>query len=315
MGSSIVVRDLNRWYTQRRNRVHALRGIDLEIASGEVVGVLGVNGAGKTTLLKILATLLLPSSGTVTINGHDVAREPAKIRPGLSVVFGGERGLYNRLTARDNLEFFAALKGLPSSAVRADIDEMLEVVGLERSAHDRVETFSKGMKQRLHIAAGMLGSPSLILLDEPTIGLDPLEAERTRTAIGELGKRDVTVLVTSHYLHDIERVASRILLLQQGVLTHDLPVAAFISRVEHLATIRVAAEGSPPPTELVAALGGDLDVQPDGSWSLELRVNSWSADLMRAVASLIEGRNVQALEVKPTSLDDAFRALVATGRD
>jgi ABC-2 type transport system ATP-binding protein len=168
---AVWVRELRRSYPAPRawrgrgEPTEALRGVDLDIASGEVHGLLGPNGAGKTTLCRILATVLLPSSGSVRVLGFDVIRQAAAVRRRIGVVFGGDKGLYPRLTARQNLRFWAALHGLPSEEGRAVSDRLLNRVGLSDRADERVEHYSRGMRQRLHLARGLVGDPALLLLD------------------------------------------------------------------------------------------------------------------------------------------------------
>ncbi len=136
--------------------------------------MLGPNGAGKTTLTKILSTALLPSTGSAQILGHDVVRDTAKVRPKIGVVLGGDRGLYPRLNARQNLEYWAALYHVPPDESKRRIPELLERVGLSERAAQRVDSYSRGMKQRLHLARGLIADASVLLLDEPTIGMDPV---------------------------------------------------------------------------------------------------------------------------------------------
>lgn len=158
---------------KKRPEVVALAGLTLTVARGEIHGLLGPNGAGKTTLVKILSTILLPSAGTARVMGLDVVGDAAQVRPLIGIVLGGERGLYNRLTARQNLHYWCALYKMEPGATRTRTDAMLERVGLLDRADDRVQTYSRGMRQRLHLARGLLHDPPVVFLDEPSTGLDP----------------------------------------------------------------------------------------------------------------------------------------------
>ena len=180
--------------------MRALTDVTFAIEPGELFGLLGPNGAGKTTSIKILATLLLPSSGRASVLGHDPAAEPWKVRPLIGYVFGGDRGLYDRLSARDNLSYFADVYRLPRREKGRRIDELLELVGLRGRERERVETYSRGMRQRLHIARGLLHDPPVLFLDEPTIGLDPVGARELREAVSALKDAGKTILLTTHYI-------------------------------------------------------------------------------------------------------------------
>src|ERR671939_1361312 len=182
--------DLRRTYrtttgTLRRRplEVEAVRGVSFDVPEGELFGLLGPNGAGKTTTIKMLITLLLPTAGSARVLGHDVVADPREVRKRIGYVFGGDRGLYERLSARDNLRYFAELYGVSGKAQRARIDEVLELVGLSGREQERVEGYSRSMRQRLHIARGILHDPEVVFLDEPTIGVDPVGARDLRQTI------------------------------------------------------------------------------------------------------------------------------------
>src|SRR5438132_13662020 len=162
--------------TLRRHtkEVLALDGLTLDVAEGELFGILGPNGAGKTTTIKVLTTLLIPTSGTATVMGLDVVRDAKEVRRRIGFVFGGERGLYYRLSGRDNLRYFAELYAVPPREIPRRADELLALVGLTDRADERVEGYSRGMKQRLHLARTLVHHPRVLFLDEPTIGLDPI---------------------------------------------------------------------------------------------------------------------------------------------
>ncbi|HEV2316673.1 MAG TPA: ABC transporter ATP-binding protein [Thermoplasmata archaeon] len=221
--SPIRARELTRVFTARKGflfnelvRTEALRGVDLEVAPGEIFGLLGPNGAGKTTLTKILSTLLLPTAGTAEVLGFDVTRDAAKIRPRIGLVLGGERGLYNRVSARENLRFFADLYGIELKGRDRHIEEVLGRVGLSEAADRRVEEYSRGMKQKLHLARGLLHDPEVLFLDEPTIGLDPKSARETRKFVRSLVAEGVTIFLTTHYMFEAEELCHRIAVLTRG---------------------------------------------------------------------------------------------------
>jgi ABC-2 type transport system ATP-binding protein len=217
--AGIEVEDMRRVFESRRRDapdVAALDGISLTIPEGETHGLLGPNGAGKTTLVKILSTVLLPTSGRALVLGHDVVEETKTVRPLIGIVFGGERGLYWRLTGRQNLEYWGALYKLSSRAARARAEELLERVGLAEKADARVEEYSRGMKQRLHLARGLVGDGKVLFLDEPTTGMDPLAARDFRNLIAELRAEGRTMLLATHDMAEAETVCDRVTLIDRG---------------------------------------------------------------------------------------------------
>jgi ABC-2 type transport system ATP-binding protein len=223
---------------RRTKAVDALRGITFSVERGELFGLLGPNGAGKTTTIKILTTLLLPSTGSARVLGFDVRRQARQVRGRIGYVFGGDRGLYDRLSAADNLRYFADLYKVPARDRRRRIDELLELVDLKGREGERVETYSRGMKQRLHIARGLLHDPEILFLDEPTIGLDPVGARELRDTIAGLHAGGKTILLTTHYMYEADALCQRIAVIANGSF---------------------AAEGT--PDDLKARVGGGTIVE------------------------------------------------------
>src|SRR5207249_5731456 len=220
---AIELRDVRRLFrattgTLRRHtkEIVALDGLSLDVGEGELFGILGPNGAGKTTTIKVLTTLLIPTSGTATVMGLDVVRDAKEVRRRIGYVFGGERGLYDRLSGFDNLRYFAELYAVPPRTQRNRIGELLELVGLAGREHERVEGYSRGMRQRLHIARGLLHDPPVLFLDEPTIGLDPVGARELRATIASLTEAGKTVLMTTHYMFEADALCDRIAVICDG---------------------------------------------------------------------------------------------------
>jgi ABC-2 type transport system ATP-binding protein len=201
-------------------RTTVVNGVSFEVAQGEFFGLLGANGAGKTTLFKMLATQLLPDSGSASIAGADVTSQPAAVRQLLTPVGADERSLNWRLTARQNLQLFAALYGLRGSQAAARIDELLHLVELHETGHKLVGTFSSGMKQRLLIARALLSRPRVLLLDEPTRSLDPVSARRFRRFLREeVGNRqNCTVLLATHNADEALELCDTVAVLDRGRL-------------------------------------------------------------------------------------------------
>src|SRR6266511_3652525 len=245
-GPAVAVEEVTRVFEPRRKRdarVVALDRVSLEIPQGEIHGLLGPNGAGKTTLVKILSTVLVPTSGRARVLGHDVVEEAKAVRPVIGIVFGGERGLYTRLTGRQNLEYWGALYRLPSAEVRSRTDRLLDRMGLADKADRRVETYSRGMKQRLHLARGLIGDARVLFLDEPTTGMDPVAAREFRLLVVELKGEGRTILLTTHDMVEAELVCDRVSLIDHGrILATETPrsLGTLISRFQ-----RIDVEGAP----------------------------------------------------------------------
>lgn len=204
------------WVRPKKNSVNAVRGLSFSVQKGEVFGLLGQNGAGKTTTIKMMITLLAPSAGTCKVLGLDVEKESKKIRKNINFIFGGEMGVYRRLSARDNLLYFASLYQLPSSMIDQRVQELLELVELTDKADCLVETYSKGMIQRLQIARGLINDPEIIFMDEPTVGLDPIGAKMLRGIILNMKDKGRTVILTTHYLYEADELCDRIAIINHG---------------------------------------------------------------------------------------------------
>lgn len=206
------------------SEINAVDHINLKIRRGELFGLLGPNGAGKTTTIRLLATLLLPSEGSAKVNGYDVVKEPDKVRESIGVVMMGERSLYWRLTGRENLEYFAALHHIPPKMWKERIDSLLEFVGLADRGDDLVEKYSSGMKQRLTIARCLLHDPPVLMLDEPTLGLDPGAARSIRNMIKNLRDQGKTIILTTHYMKEAEELCDRVGIIHKGkIIALDSP--------------------------------------------------------------------------------------------
>ncbi len=219
-----------------------LGGVSLTVPTGQTVVLLGPNGAGKTTLLRILATLLRPTMGEVYIHGEDAVRRPERVRHLLGYV-SHQALVYPDLTAMENLHFYARLYGLPEASRR--VQEMLEVVGLARRAHDLVRTFSRGMVQRLTIARALLHNPPVLLLDEPDTGLDPQAAAMLVKLLREVAQAGRTVLFTTHNLTRGVDFADRVLILAGGRIVVDRPATSLdVAQLSRLYARAAAQEGA-----------------------------------------------------------------------
>lgn len=308
MQGAVVVEEIHRVFTPRKgDSVVALADVSLAIPAGEVHGLLGPNGAGKTTLVKILSTVLLPTRGRALVCGYDVATETSAVRPLIGIVFGGERGLYTRLTARQNLEYWGALYRLPRSEIKRRTDALLKRVGLSERSDQRVEEFSRGMKQRLHLARGLIGDAKVLFLDEPTSGMDPLAAREFRQLIAELKAEGRTILLTTHDMVEAEAVCDRVTLIDRGrLLATETPrsLGSLISRIQ-----RVDAEGV--PTRLIPELehmSGVSSVSSQTNGSIRIEVSDESATSM-VLARLVE-EGVTTVKTSLPSLEEVYVHLI-----
>src|SRR5215217_6096211 len=206
------------FYPWRQADHLAVDRVSLHIERGELFGLLGQNGAGKTTLIKMLCTALLPSSGSASLMGYDVVKQARQVRERIGLVNGEERSFYWRLTGRQNLEFFAALYHVPGPLARRRIDDLLRRVGLADDADRPFRTYSSGMRQKLGIARGLLSSPQVLFMDEPTRSLDPISAQAMRRLVAEyiIGELGSTVILATHSMAEAEELCDRVALIRTG---------------------------------------------------------------------------------------------------
>ena len=318
--SVIEVTGLRRTYTTttgvvRRKplEVKAVRGIDFDVRQGELFGLLGPNGAGKTTTIKMLITLLLPTAGEARVLGYDVVTQPREIRKRIGYVFGGDKGLYERLSALDNLRYFAELYGVSGAEQKRRIGELLELVGLEGREKERVEGYSRGMRQRLHIARGLRHDPEVLFLDEPTIGLDPVGARELRSTIASLTQAGKTILLTTHYMFEADALCDRIAVISQGDIVAEGTPGQLKSRVESGSVTEVEVYGVPDETvERLRGLEGVLAVWVEEREQTQVLSVQTRADVQLTAAILghLNGANVGRVSHREPTLEDAYVALV-----
>ena len=291
----------------------AVAGVDLHIQQGEVFGLLGPNGAGKSTTIRMLCTLLEPTSGTARVNGFDVVKNSNQVRQSLGTVLAGERSIYWKLTARENLEYFAALFHIPAKIARPRIDELLERMELTSRADDLVEKYSTGMKQRVAIARALLAQPPILLLDEPTLGLDPQAARRVRELVKELKTEGHTILLTTHYLEEADQLCDRIGIIDQGrVIALGTP-AELKRRISQQDAIRLEVAGwHAEMAESLRQLPAVENVTPrytgaDSLWEVNLLAANSRAVLPGIIDRLnTNGTRVVNLNVVQPTLEDVF---------
>src|SRR5436309_4696008 len=301
-------------FPRRRSvEIEAVRGISFEVAEGELFGLLGPNGAGKTTTIKMLVTLLIPTAGSARVLGYDVVKDAQAVRKRVGYVFGGERGVYERLSALDNLRYFAELYGVPAREQKTRIPELLELVGLNGRERERVEGYSRGMRQRLHIARGLLHDPPVVVLDEPTIGLDPVGARELRQTIAELAQAGKTVLLTTHYMYEADALCDRIAVISQGqIVAHGTP-SALKSVVADRTVVEIEAYGAPEEAieRLRSAPGVTSVAVEDREQAQLLLVQApQGSELTQQLLSCLDGVRVGRVSAREPTLEDAYVSLV-----
>ena len=321
--AAIVAAHLHRVYqTGRRpfaprRQTVAVEDVSFVVPGGTIFGLLGPNGAGKTTTIKMLSTLLIPTGGTATIGGFDVVRDEGQVRRQLGVVLGGDRGLYAKLSARDNLRYFGALYGLHPTVIARRTEEALDLVNLRGRADERTEHYSRGMKQRLHLAKAILHDPPILILDEPTIGLDPASALALRQAIGALVP-DHTILLTTHDMHEADDLCREIAIVDGGRIVAQGSPAALKGRVAGERRIIVSLPGALTAAAIaelgLSLLPGVRDVTGtatiEGGTALALRCADTAATLDGTLATLrAVGLPIDGVRVVEPTLEDAFLAI------
>jgi ABC-2 type transport system ATP-binding protein len=293
---AIVVSGLEKSYGE----VHAVRGVDFEVETGEVFGFLGPNGAGKTTTINMCCTLTKPSGGTATVAGHDVVRERDEVRRNIGLVFQ-ETTLDGYLTAEQNLRLHAELYGVQSSLVPARMRQVMEMVGLWERKDSPVRTFSGGMKRRLEIARGLMHSPRVLFLDEPTIGLDPQTRRSIWSYIRTLKEsEEITIFMTTHYMDEAEW-CDRIAIMDQGVIVAlDSPEA--LKAQVGADRIRIETEDD---AAAIASLRERFDIEAVISeGAVTFRIPSGEEFVPRLFAEL--GVPIRSVSVSRPTLDDVF---------
>jgi ABC-2 type transport system ATP-binding protein len=301
----------------------ALNKVNLKIRPGEFFGLLGPNGSGKTTTIKCLSTILIPDEGTALVNGFDTRKETSMVRASLGMVVGGERTLYWKLTARDNLTYFASLYKMNRRHAKRRVEELLEAFQLSDRADERLEDYSTGMRQKVAIARALLHDPPILLLDEPTLGLDPSFARQIRSQIRELSEKDgKTVLLTTHYMDEADQLCDRVAFINDGnIVAIDTPnrLKAMVKEKE---LVEVAVYRPPagieeyvrsllPDVEVVELVPGDED---EGNPSRIKIIGKTAEDNIGTVIDALRQKNVRisGLNVGVPTLEDVFIKLTGS---
>jgi ABC-2 type transport system ATP-binding protein len=335
---AIEIRDLTKTYTSKiRNpaqkqgflsrsetlTVPAVNHLDLQIRRGELFGLLGPNGAGKTTLVKILCTLLPPDGGTALVNGFDVVRQQMQVKQSIGTLFSvGERGFFWRLSGYSNLEFFAAINNVPRRGRSQRIMEVLELVGLKDKAFESFQKYSGGMKRKLALARALLADPPILLLDEPTTGLDVTSSRAIRDFIkNDLAKkRGKTVLYTTHYIEEVSQMCDRVGIMNKGrIVALDTPeVLRGMAKKGEVTDVQVK-NMSMAQVGVLKGMAGVADVAAEVEDSvvgqMQLRIRLENVDALPSVLDFFfrEGIKLLVFKQEEPTLEDAFIELTGGG--
>ena len=291
----------------------AVNGVDLQIKRGEIFGLLGPNGAGKSTTIRMLCTLLEPTSGTAHVNGFDLVAQANDVRRSLGTLLAGERSIYWKLTGRENLEYFAALYHIPATVARQRVEELIERMELKDRANELVEKYSTGMRQRVAIAKALLARPPILLLDEPTLGLDPQAARRLRELIAELKQEGHTILLTTHYMEEADQLSDRIGIIDTGrIIALDTP-EGLKQRIEQKEVIRLEVAGwheeIADKLKSIAGIENLISRQQTEAdvWEVNMQAHNSRTALPRIVEHISgNGTRLVNMNIVKPSLEDVF---------
>ncbi len=302
MSSIVEVRAL----TKRFNELVAVNEVSFSIEEGEVYGLLGPNGAGKTTTISMMSCLIEPTSGAIMVDGYDSVREPGALKAALGVV-PQEVALYPTLTAAENLRFWGSMYGLRGDALKRAVADALELAGLADRAKERIEKYSGGMKRRINIAAGILHKPRVLLMDEPTVGIDPQSRNHILETVKDLNAAGMTVLYTSHYMEEVEYLCDRIAIMDHGAIIAEGTLNELRDVVGGMDVVAVKVAGATPEVlERVRAIEGVEGVE-SAEDALEVLTRSSGSIMGRLVSTLeSEGAHVTSVSVTEPNLESVF---------
>lgn len=304
-------KDLIPWLS-RRGEFMAVNGVDLQVREGELFGLVGPNGAGKTTLIKILCTLLLPTSGIARIFGCDVAHREHDVKKLVGLVTGEERSFYWRLSGRQNLRFFASLYRMSGRKGEARIDEMLELLGMAQDGDRRFQDYSSGMKQKLAIARGLLSSPSLLFMDEPTRSLDPISARDLRRFVKEeiVERQGRTVLLTTHQMAEAEELCDRVAIMSRGRIVACGTVNELRARFQEYTRYQMEISGFPEVRlpvlgDVPGVVGYAKTFQENGCMTLDVKIREGAlSEVLKAIIN--GGGEITSCDRRESALQDIF---------
>jgi len=304
MTSPIIATGLARYFGSKDEPIKAVDGVDLEVKEGEIFGFLGPNGAGKSTTVRMLTTLLRPSAGQAFVAGYDIVKDADKVRRSIGVALQ-DAAIDPLMTGNELLELQAVLYGIAPNQMKKRADELLERVGLTAAADRRVGTYSGGMRRRLDLALSLIHQPTVLFLDEPTTGLDPMSRLTLWEEVKRLNSEGTTVLLTTQYLEEADQLADRIAIIDHGKIVREGTPRDLKAQVgAPTLLITVAAQLTQTATQVLKEFG---DMRPTAEGTLGVGLNAGVEAVTDVVRRLDEsGIRVQHLELNEPSLDDVF---------
>jgi ABC-2 type transport system ATP-binding protein len=318
MNVAIECENLKRTYTSRnligkKQENIALHDIHCSIPKGIVFGLLGPNGSGKTTTIRILSTLLTPTAGKARVLGYDVVKEASRVRGRIGLILGGERGLYGRLTGEENLKYFAALNNLGRTESHQRVKEIIKLVGLTEAGNRKVEQYSRGMRQRLHIGRSLMTDPDVIFMDEPTIGLDPQGAQELRHLVPDLVSRGKTILLTTHYMLEADELCSMVAIINHGKIVVTGSPLEIKKKFSKINVIEAICRSCPElAIRKIKELRGidHFNSSFDGPLQkLSIHV-SHEMDIKTEVVNILGDGNIESIVLRDPTLEEAYLSIL-----
>ncbi|MCT8137993.1 ABC transporter ATP-binding protein [Anaerobacillus sp. CMMVII] len=300
--------------TKTFKNVNAVTEISFELQEGEILGFLGPNGAGKSTTISMISTLLKPTSGDILLDGNSILKNPQPLRKVLGVV-PQEIALYPDLSGYENLIFFGKMYGLKKAELKNRVKEILEVIGLADRAHEKLQTYSGGMKRRINIGVALLHKPRILIMDEPTVGIDPQSRNHILTTVKELNSKGMTILYTSHYMEEVELLCDRIYIMDHGSIIASgtkQQLKELITEANTLnLTVEITTEGF---TEALKSHPKIKAVITEGK-VYTIALKNYETSILKDLISLAEENQtkIESMQLKTPSLEDVFLQLTGRG--
>src|SRR5437867_11938233 len=317
LSKTFISKERKKGQKKRKKEVIALKSVDLEVFDGEVFGILGPNGAGKTTLIKILTTLLIPTSGTAWVNGYNISKEEDEVRASIGCMLMGDRGLYWKLTGRENLDYFGALYHVPKADRTKQIEHLIALLKLDDFIDRTVETYSSGQRMIVAFAKSLVNDAPILFLDEPTVTMNVPTARELRRIVKDLNDKGKTILYTTHLMHEAEELCHRVAIIDHGEIIALGTPRELKDSLGHEDVVSLEGIFPDATVSRLRAVPGVLEVavsaEDDGRSKLDVMVENSRAMLPRIIEAVTgQGSTVEEIRPKEITLEDVFVA--KTGR-